>query len=136
MQGITMELISNIGVIGVLGLFLGLGLVRWYSQNTRDNARNEAEESLYKNLSAENTRMAEMLATMTVKLNMLLNDNTALMHRVAALEGSINELSVWEAKGIKLQAEVVARDSVISGLNLRLAQHELTIEKLMNRGPQ
>lgn len=131
-----MELISNIGVIGVLGLFLGLGLVRWYSQNTRDNARNEAEESLYKNLSAENTRMAEMLATMTVKLNMLLNDNTALMHRVAALEGSINELSVWEAKGIKLQAEVVARDSVISGLNLRLAQHELTIEKLMNRGPQ
>lgn len=136
MFSIPTELIASYGVVGAIALVAVLQFIRNWANTNKESAKANAEASLYKNLSAENNRMSDMLVKLTVRMDILIKDNTALLSRVASLEASVKELSVWETKAIMLQAEVVAKDKIISELNLKVAEQALLIEKICNRSKE
>lgn len=129
----TMELLASFGVVGTLGLLLGFGVIKNFFTTKKEVAMDEAATSLYENLVSENKRMADMLVSMGTQLNILLKDNSVLLQRVSALEASVKELSVWEAKAITLQADMHIKDQAIADLKVQVAQQALLIEKMNRR---
>jgi hypothetical protein len=130
-----LNMISTFGFGGVVIIMLAFAGIKKFADTNKDKAKDDAEASLYQNLSAENARMSQMLGTMTTQLNILLKDNQALLQRVTALEGSVRELSVWETKALALQEEMIKKEKIISDLNLKIAQQELLINKIDTRKP-
>jgi len=98
MFGIPTELIASYGVVGAIAIVAVLQFIRNWANTNKESAKANAEASLYQNLSAENNRMSDMLVKLTVRMDILIKDNTALLSRVASLEASVKELSVWETK--------------------------------------
>lgn len=136
MLGIPTELIASYGVVGAIALVAVFQFIKNWADTNKERVKANAEASLYQNLSAENNRMSDMLVKLTIRMDILINDNTALLKRVASLENSVKDLSVWESKAILLQTEVAAKDKIISTLNLKVAEQALMIEKLYNRGKE
>lgn len=136
MFGIPTDLIASYGVVGAIALVAVLQFIKSWADTNKERVKANAEANLYQNLSAENNRMSEMLVNLNVRMDILIKDNTALLSRVASLEASVKELSVWESKAILLQTEVVAKDKIIAKLNLKIAEQALMIEKLCNRGKE
>jgi len=136
MFSIPTELIASYGVVGAIALVAVLQFIKSWADTNKERVKANAEANLYQNLSAENNRMSEMLVKLTVRMDMLIKDNTILLDRVASLEQSVKELSVWETKALMLQADVIAKDKVIANLNLKIAEQALMIEKICNRGKE
>lgn len=136
MFGIPTDLIASYGVVGAIALVAVLQFIKSWADTNKERVKANAEANLYQNLSAENNRMSEMLVNLNVRMDILIKDNTALLSRVASLEASVKDLSVWESKAILLQTEVVAKDKIIAKLNLKIAEQALMIEKLCNRGKE
>ena len=123
------ELIGQMGVVGALGIALGVSIIRNIFAAKKEAAIDNLEINLYENLVAENKRMSEVLANMTTQLNVILTDNTVLLQRVASLEASVKELSVWETKALELQSELINKDREISSLKLIINDQTLELEK-------
>lgn len=136
MFGIPTDLIASYGVVGAIALVAVLQFIKSWADTNKERVKANAEANLYQNLSAENNRMSEMLVNLNVRMDILIKDNTALLSRVASLEASVKDLSVWESKAILLQTEVAAKDKIIAKLNLKIAEQALMIEKLCNRGKE
>ena len=133
MFDLSEPIVNLLGTYGFGGMVIVLGalaLIKRWADTNKDKAKDDAEASLYQNLSSENSRMSAMLVTMTTQLNILLKDNSALLSRVTALEASVKDLSVWETRALALQALVAERDKTIVELNSRIVQQELLIAKI------
>lgn len=121
---ITSELLTALGLGGVLLLIFGYSAIRTHFSSAKENAKNAAEKSLYDNLAAENKRMSDMLANMSHQLNTLLIDNNRLLNRVADLERDVKSLGVHETNVVRLTKMVEERDNTIAALT----------EELLSRG--
>ena len=100
---------------GVLAAFVRKLLRTWFSDK-KEVVKEAAETSLYQNLLAENTRMAESMKKLSLQIEVLIEDNVTLQGKLASLERKLQASHDWEQTCKELQEDLRQRDVIIAQL--------------------
>lgn len=100
---------------GVAAAFVRKLLRTWFSDK-KEVVKEAAETSLYQNLLAENTRMAESMKKLSLQIEVLIQDNVTLQGKLASLERKLQASHDWEQTCKELQEDLRQRDVIIAQL--------------------
>lgn len=98
-------------------------VVRNYFANSKDNAADKGMASAYEMLTAENRRLADQMAKLSLMVNESLSEKLKLMGRVSELERQLHGVADLEKENIELRAEAAELRGQVA--QIRVENHEL-----------